>query len=357
MSLDWSLSKIYNPRPGWYRGELHVHTSHSDGAHPPADLAEWAKAGGLNFLAITDHNRVDAFNKPDPAPDFLLIPGMEVTLQNGHFNVYGLEGKYDWQEDICIGLFTVKLAGKYLTTTDLMRHTAAQGLLNSINHPLRVPFDWRDDETDLQYVHCVEIWNKPDAPDTIRSNPQAIALWTEWLKAGYRTTAIGGSDHHSLKLMPGEHKLTERLGWPRNYVYAENLSGAAILTAMRQHHVYVSMGPEVTFQAVIGDEIFNIGEDIGQRAGEIRFLADIFDCQLPAYAQIIKNGSAVREVPVNTRQASLEFNDYLHPADPAWYRLDVYDEAGLMLAVTNPIFTGPQRQPVLKRFGDFVDRV
>ncbi|MCB9077777.1 MAG: CehA/McbA family metallohydrolase [Anaerolineaceae bacterium] len=357
MSPDWSLSKIYNPRPGWYRGELHVHTSHSDGAHSPADLAEWAKADGLDFLAITDHNRVDAFGKPYPSSDFLLIPGMEVTLQNGHFNVYGLQGKYDWLENICIGLFTVKLAGKYQTTTDLMRRTAGQGLLNSINHPLRVPFDWRDDETELQNVHCLEIWNKPDAPDTIRSNPQAITLWTEWLKAGYRTTAIGGSDHHSLKPLPGEHKSTERLGWPRNHIYAENLSGAAILSAMRQHRVYVSMGPEVTFQAKFGDEIYNIGADLGQVAGEIRFLADIFDCPVPGYAQIVKNGSIVREVPVKSRQASLEFNDVLHPAEPAWYRLDVYDQTGLMLAITNPIFTGPPRQPLLKRFGDFIDRV
>lgn len=357
MPADWSLSKIYNPQPGWYRGELHVHSSHSDGAHPPAQLAEWAKAGSLDFLAITDHNRVDAFQKPNPVPDFLLIPGMEVTLQNGHFNVYGLQGGYDWLENVCIGMFTIKLAGKYRTTTDLMRRTASLGLLNSINHPLRAPFHWRDSDTELQYVHCVEIWNKPDSPDTTRSNPQAIALWTEWLKAGYRTTAIGGSDHHTLEPFPGQKKPIERLGWPRNYVYADRLSGAAILEGIRRHRVYVSMGPKLTFQAHVRDQTYDIGADLGQIGGEIRLTANLFDCRTPASVQLVKNGVVVADVVARARQAALEFNDTLQPDEPTWYRLDVYDEAGLMLAITNPIFAGPRRQPVLQTFGDFVEGV
>ena len=357
MTADWSLSKVYNPRPGWYRGELHVHTVHSDGTHPPAQLAEWAKADGLDFLAITDHNRVDAFQQPYPPSDFLLIPGMEVTLQNGHFNVYGLQGRYDWLENVCIGMFTIKLSGKYETTTKLMRRTASLGLINSMNHPMRTPFNWRDGETELQYIHCLEIWNKPDAPDTNGSNSQAIALWTEWLKAGYRATAIGGSDHHTLKPFPGQKRSTERLGWPRNYVYAENLSGAAILAGLCAHRVYVSMGPEVSFQAQFNDTVYTIGADLGEVAGEIRLLADVCDCPMPAHAYILKNGSIVAQAVVEEGRATVECVDTLHPAEPAWYRLDIYDEAGLMLAITNPIYTGPAKIPLLKTFGDFVEGI
>ena len=43
--------------PGWYRGDLHTHSYHSD-AHnfAPADLAQGARRRGLDFVFLTDHN-------------------------------------------------------------------------------------------------------------------------------------------------------------------------------------------------------------------------------------------------------------------------------------------------------------
>jgi hypothetical protein len=41
-------------------------------------------------------------------------------------------------------------------------------------------------------------------------------------------------------------------------------------------------------------------------------------------------------------------------AQAAWYRFDVYDSSGLMLAITNPIFVGPGRASERHTFGDFV---
>ncbi|MGH2735827.1 MAG: PHP domain-containing protein, partial [Actinomycetota bacterium] len=42
----------------WLRGDLHAHTHHSDGRMSVAELAASARANGLDFLAITDHNTV-----------------------------------------------------------------------------------------------------------------------------------------------------------------------------------------------------------------------------------------------------------------------------------------------------------
>jgi hypothetical protein len=280
---------------------------------------------------------------------------MEITLQNGHFNVYGIQGRLDWMENICIGYLTVRLAGKYLTTTDLMRRMVSQDLLISINHPLRTPFEWRDNATELRYVHCVEIWNRPDWPDTIRSNPRAVALWTRWLNEGYRITAIGGSDHHVSKPRPGEQILTERLGWPRNYIYAEELSGAAILAAVRQRRVYLSLGPQVTFQAENDGTTYDIGADLGEVSGMLELTATVFNSPVPAYAQIIKNGEVMVTVPVTAGQASMQLRDQAVPTRWAWYRLEVYDEERQMLAITNPIFVGPQRVPQLQTYGEFVN--
>ncbi|MFN8459858.1 MAG: CehA/McbA family metallohydrolase, partial [Anaerolineae bacterium] len=281
------------------------------------------------------------------------IPGMEITLQNGHFNVYGMQGWLDWMENVCIGYLTIKLAGKYPTPTALMRRMVSQGLVTSINHPLRTPFEWRDNATELQYVHCVEVWNKPDWPDTLRSNPRAVALWTRWLNEGYRITAVGGSDHHVSKPRPGEHIPTERLGWPRNYIYAEELSGAAILAALRQRRVYVSMGPQVTFQAEMAGVTYDIGAEVGEVSGLVKFNGMVTNSSTLAYVQIVKNGEVVRRVPIEAGQANLSHYDEIASTHAAWYRLEVYDQEKQLQAITNPIFAGPRRPPYLQTYGDF----
>ncbi len=43
-----------NPR--WWKGNLHTHTLWSDGDDFPEIVAEWYRASGYNFLALSDHN-------------------------------------------------------------------------------------------------------------------------------------------------------------------------------------------------------------------------------------------------------------------------------------------------------------
>ena len=44
------------PGPRWYKGELHLHTHHSDGRCSLREMAESAYRKGLHFIALTDHN-------------------------------------------------------------------------------------------------------------------------------------------------------------------------------------------------------------------------------------------------------------------------------------------------------------
>jgi len=43
-------------RPGWYRGDLHTHTVHSDGRRRITEMATAATSAGLDFIVSTDHN-------------------------------------------------------------------------------------------------------------------------------------------------------------------------------------------------------------------------------------------------------------------------------------------------------------
>lgn len=350
-----SLSKIFKPQAGWYRGDFHTHTNFSDGYHPPQELVEVARAEGLDFFAITDHNTIEAYPNFGNVSDILIIPGIEITMKEGHYNVFGLEGEFDWLPDVCIWPAEVSHPiRRFDTPTQLMQQIAQQGLLNSINHPLLPPWAWLDYTTDLRYVNCLEIWNDPSWPDNRHANPQAVDMWTRWLNAGYRITAIGGSDYHRPAPKPGENKPAERLGLPGTFVYAQQLSGAAILAGVRQRRVYVTMGPRVTFQARLNGKTYDIGADLGEQNGDIEFKGAV-SANLPIQAHLIKNGSVVASMSFEDGNGALQYIDPCAPAHSAWYRLDIRDRHGQIVAVTNPIFVGPRPQPPALTYGNFIE--
>lgn len=80
--------------------DLHTHTFFSgDGVSSPEENIAAARAKGLHGFAITDHNTCDAITycldhglmREDglPVDDFLIIPGQEVTTEEGHLLCIG----------------------------------------------------------------------------------------------------------------------------------------------------------------------------------------------------------------------------------------------------------------------------
>jgi len=104
----WSSSPVGEPEgvpparaaTGWYRGDLHTHTCHSDAADfTVRDLAELAQAYGLDFVFVTDHNtisgRLAARQLPSDLP--LVCDGMELTTFYGHALCLGTPDWIDWR--------------------------------------------------------------------------------------------------------------------------------------------------------------------------------------------------------------------------------------------------------------------
>ena len=348
------LDRIARSGPGWFHGDFHAHTFHSDGVLSPRELLDLARRERMEFFTITDHNTRDAYPHFGAPDDLCIIPGMEVTFYEGHYNLFGLTTDLPWLEPVSHGPTSISHRTEGLDVNELLAAGAAAGLLNSINHPLLVPWAWLFRDTDLTHVHCLEIWNDPSLPDNRQANPQAIALWTAWLNAGHRIVALGGSDFHRPYNPPGATKPLERLGFPRTYVYADALSPAAILDGVRAGRVYVSMGAEVDFAVEHDGERYGIGADLGGRIGDLKLTGTIAAGSYGT-ARILRNGDVVAETPLNGEALSLAVTVRLDPATPVWFRLDVLDPNGLILAVTNPIFAGPRVTPTLTRYDDFVD--
>lgn len=78
---------------GWYRGDLHIHSARSHGGElTPAQLTAAARAGGLDFIAATEHNTADTHDTFArlAGDDLLVILGQEVVTQTGHWLALGL---------------------------------------------------------------------------------------------------------------------------------------------------------------------------------------------------------------------------------------------------------------------------
>ena len=74
------------PRDGYVRvpGVVHVHTTLSDGAATPDEVIAAARAAGLKFVVITDHNTLDAKRWEGYHDGVLVIVGTEVSTTAGH---------------------------------------------------------------------------------------------------------------------------------------------------------------------------------------------------------------------------------------------------------------------------------
>jgi len=227
--------------PGWYRGDLHMHTQHSDGScssrtgkRIPCPLfrtLEAAAARGLDFVAVTDHNTPAHFQDlAELQPyydDLLLIPGREITTFFGHANVFGVTGPLDFQ-----------LGGPRAPDLDSIidRVEAAKGLI-SLNHPALPSGEacmgcgWTA-KTDFARIPVIEAINGVNAEGPLAG----VGYWEAQLNAGHRITAIGGSDNHDASLPPARG-----VGTPTTVVYAANLSQDAILDGIRAGRVFVDI--------------------------------------------------------------------------------------------------------------------
>ena len=47
--------KVAAAQPGWYRGDLHGHTIHSDGSWDIPEFTQYQRALGLDFVSLSDH--------------------------------------------------------------------------------------------------------------------------------------------------------------------------------------------------------------------------------------------------------------------------------------------------------------
>jgi hypothetical protein len=317
----------------WYRGDLQSHTHHSDGTGSLADLAAAARARGLDFVAVTEHNTVShlPYLAQAGGDDLLLIPGQEITTYYGHANAWGI---HSWQEFRCRDNDTM---------ARIIDAVHAGGALFSVNHPKDNGPAW-EYSSNLPF-DCVEAWQGLWAAN----NHQSLDFWDGLLRRGRRVVAVGGSDKH-VAPFTGETSPYD-LGTPTTWVYAEELSAAGILGGIRAGHVFISAGPpgpELYLAAdPDGDGLYEgmMGDELNIAAGRpVMLRAQVIGGR--GLVMRIVSGEGVKRVPV-------ESGDFVHrwqarPKDGTFYRLELVESSGgkaarnpavlVRRALSNPIY-------------------
>ncbi|MEU5149179.1 CehA/McbA family metallohydrolase [Streptomyces yangpuensis] len=230
--------------PGWYRGDLHLHSVHSDGQRTVDEIVAAARLEGLHFLATSDHNTSSTGVSWDGnvPTDLLVINAEEVTTRHGHWLAVGLpQGEWvDWRYGPADeGVFEGHA-----------RRVHSLGGLTIAAHPL-TPAPGSFWEFGLDHVDALEVWNGPWTLD----DAAAIAAWHAMLCLGKRVAAVGNSDAHSP---------ADAVGQPHNVVRAAALSRTAILDALRRGRSYAVESAAVTldFTARTGTAVAGPGEEL-----------------------------------------------------------------------------------------------
>jgi hypothetical protein len=196
----------------WLAGDLHAHTEHSDGVLSVAELASFAVAQGLDFVAVTDHNTVSHHALLGPASSrygVMLLPGQEVTTVSGHAGVLGGTGWIDFREP----------AASWLTAAE-----AAGGLM-SVNHPFAGPVSWLHSMPRRPPLLEVWHWSWLDLSWTT-----PLSWWQAWDPTAI---PVGGSDWHR----PGSDA---PLGTPTTWVLCTDPSEAGVFDGLRAGRVAIS---------------------------------------------------------------------------------------------------------------------
>jgi hypothetical protein len=306
---------------GWYRGDLHTHTNHSDAnGHTVGELIQTARDHGLDFIFLTDHNTNAGLAEMEvlAAPDLLACAGIELTTFWGHALCLGTLQWVDWRVRPGSGdMARLAAAAEAGGQIFVISHPQAEG------DPACTGCTWRYGDMMPGNARLVEVWNGPWGGDS--NNEAALALWYDWLNQGLRLVATAGTDTHSARAYAA------RPGF--NVVYAEALSEAALLKALRAGHLYLSAGPHLDFHARgASGERWLVGDTV---AGPVTFALGWSDCPTSAQVRVLANGRLLDQWPAAGRG---EHGWGMAPEQANWVLAEVRAESGELLAVTNPIF-------------------
>lgn len=217
----------------FYKGNLHTHTTWSDGAHTPKETARHYREEGYAFLALTDH-WVYGIHAELNRGDFLLFPGTELDIEmpgrkDHHIVAIGLPETNRIEEHYT---FERERRGMTLSTPErIIEYFGQRGNAAIYAHPY-----WsKVDSGDIKNLHGLlgmEIYNH--GSEFHSNNGNSETYFDHFLFVRNRLFCFATDDAHDLT--------PDDLGG-FVMVRTEDFSHRGILQALKDGSFYASAGP------------------------------------------------------------------------------------------------------------------
>ncbi|MCW8133420.1 MAG: CehA/McbA family metallohydrolase [Planctomycetota bacterium] len=217
------------PGTPFLKGNLHTHTTNSDGSRPPQEVIDDYAARGYDFLMISDHDKLI-----DPEPfkshGMAMIPGNEISAKGPHLLHIDAHTHIPPDED----------------RQKILHQIAKDKAFAVINHP-----NWQE-----HFNHCaqekleswegylgIEIYN--GVIRRLLGSPLATDRWDRLLAKGRRVWGFANDDSHRPEDV--------ELAW--NMVQAKKKTPKSVVEAMVAGAFYGSTGVEIETIACYGRTI------------------------------------------------------------------------------------------------------
>ena len=229
---------LFSAAEGTYRGNLHGHSTHSDGRNSPADVVRLYRDAGYHFTCLSEHywsnprfcaatlNDASALDRDD----FITLLSAELHC---HGKLYDRDGLW---HIVANGLPPgFAMAGETEKGPELVSRAVAAGAYVTIAHP-----EWYSlTDAEAQALaeagaHGVEIYNHASAIDAARGGGTATVDYL--LHQGFPIHITATDDSHDIPRDAFG-------GWVM--VAARDLTSDAILAALKAGDFYASTGPDI----------------------------------------------------------------------------------------------------------------
>lgn len=285
------VPNVYSQDFKAYFGNLHSHTSYSDGSGTPHEAYRHAReAGKLDFLAITEHNHKSAesgagerrdgiliakdptlYNGPDA---FSLVETAKRMTEDGKFiALYGQEFSSISKGNHVVVLDAPKVIdvtnGRFdqlLTWLTANPDTTGSSCIVQFNHPklFNKPSEYGKDDFPSQQqwiasmgavTHLIEVLNGPAMTKTGGERPDEVAEndYKTYLRLGFKLAPTADQDNHYFTWGTATDART-------GVVIDGPINKAKLLDGLRHRHVYASQDKNLSVIAKIngqlcGDEV------------------------------------------------------------------------------------------------------
>jgi hypothetical protein len=213
----------------WLKGNLHCHTTRSDGRVSPQERVDGYAKQGYDFLAITDHCKITPIDSVRCPEGLILIQGVELHPDN----------PFGGQRHHFLALNVSKdIDSTAMPPQHVIDAVNEQGGSIWLAHPYWSAVNIIRDILPLRGLAGIEVFNTACRG---MARGESNVHWDDWIMMGGKLVpAIANDDAHS---NPDEDRVDTYQAW--TCVRVKERTAEAILDAITKGASYCSTGPKI----------------------------------------------------------------------------------------------------------------